>query len=149
MMAAGTATVKPSGVRFLAAMVRRGLMAVGALVGALAIAFWARQGTDFPQIGDPAVIESYTWMASKGELLLGPYSRFQWHHPGPLYFFWMVPFYVLSGNRPTGLSAAALVLNLSALAVVTTIVLRRATSHFAIALLALVAVFSWRAAPIF
>src|SRR5258708_25869797 len=101
MMVVASVGVKRNGVTFLAAMLltRQVQIAFGALVGASLIALWARQATNFAQIGDPAVIESYTWMASKGELLLGPYSRFQWHHPGPLYFFWMVPFYLLSGSR--------------------------------------------------
>ena len=48
-------------------------------------------------------------------LLVGPYSRFQWHHPGPLYFYLLAPFYEASGERPSGLSAGALALNLSCL----------------------------------
>ena len=127
----------------------RVIVAGAALVGAVTIALWARQATDFAQIGDPAVIESYTWMASRGALTLGPYSRFQWHHPGPLYFFWMAPFYLLSGSRPAGLNAGALVLNLAALAVVTMVVARRAASDLGIAVTALVALFAWRVMPIF
>src|ERR1043166_6073345 len=52
----------------------------------------------YPQ-GDMAVLEIGTLHASTGAQLLGPYSRFHWNHPGPLYFYLLVPFYVLSGRQ--------------------------------------------------
>jgi hypothetical protein len=63
-----------------------------------------------------AVIESYTIDASRLHLLDGPYSRFQWHHPGPIYFYGMVPFYAASGGRTAGLAAAAVIFNVAAIA---------------------------------
>lgn len=53
----------------------------------------AAGATPYTPTSDTAVIEIYTLLASQGDLLLGPYSRFQWHHPGPFYFFLMAPFY--------------------------------------------------------
>ena len=39
------------------------------------------------------------------------YSRFGWHHPGPLYFYLLAPWYWLSGST-AGMQAGALVINL-------------------------------------
>ncbi len=106
----------------------------------VALGLWARQGADATPTSDIAVIESYTLLASQGNLLLGPYSRFQWHHPGPLYFFWMVPFYVLSGFRTTGLYAGALALNLLSLSLIVWVLARRAHHVVAITVCAALAV---------
>ncbi len=114
----------------------------------VALGLWARQGADATPTSDIAVIESYTLLASQGNLLLGPYSRFQWHHPGPLYFFWMVPFYVLSGFRTTGLYAGALALNLLSLSLIVWVLARRAHHVVAITVCAALAVYSWRAAEL-
>jgi hypothetical protein len=142
--------VKRDAVTFLARMLwlRRLIIAAVALTIASALVVLARGAADFATIGDTAVIESYTWMASTGDLLLGPYSRFQWHHPGPVAFFWIAPFYALSGARPAGLSAGALTLNLTMLAIMTSIVIRRGGTTLAIVLLATVAFYSWRTAPV-
>ncbi|MEW6744825.1 MAG: hypothetical protein AB1486_18885 [Planctomycetota bacterium] len=64
--------------------------------------------------GDYTVIELYTWRATEGKQLLGPYSRFCWHHPGPGYFYLLAPFYALSGNESYSLYIGAAVLNLAA-----------------------------------
>src|SRR5580765_5919905 len=125
---------------------RRLLVAAVALMLASGVILLARRAADFATFGDTAVIESYTWMASTGDLFLGPYSRFQWHHPGPISFFWIAPFYVLAGTRPAGLSALAL--NLAVLALMTSIIIRRAGSILSVALLALILIYAWRIAPV-
>jgi hypothetical protein len=43
--------------------------------------------TDLPATGDYAALELYTRLAAQGRQLLGPYSRFGFHHPGPAYFY--------------------------------------------------------------
>src|SRR5258706_15868249 len=129
-------------------MSRRILVVAASVAVASALILVARRAADFTTLGDSAVTEAYTRLAVTGHLLLGPYSRFQWHHPGPLYFFGMAPFYVLSGSRPAGLNAAALALNLAALTFTTTVVVRRAGSVLAIAMLVSMALFSWRASPV-
>src|SRR5262249_61637161 len=111
---------------------RRLLIAVISLALASGLIVLARRAADFATIGDTAVIESYTWMASTGDLLLGPYSRFQWHHPGPLAFFWIAPLYALSGARPAGLGGGGLALHLAGLAVLTSTVVRRAGTLLAV-----------------
>jgi hypothetical protein len=57
--------------------------------------------------GDPAIIELYTWQALHGLWVYGPYSRFGWHHPGPLYFYLLAPLYAASGQHTLALDAAA------------------------------------------
>jgi hypothetical protein len=60
------------------------------------------------------VLELYTRLAAEGHQLLGPYSRFGFHHPGPAYFYASVPLYVASGERFVGiLLTAALIAVLS------------------------------------
>jgi hypothetical protein len=71
----------------------------------------------FPE-GDPAVLELYTWQASHGFWEYGPYSRFGWHHPGPIYFYLLAPFYIASQHHTLALDAGALAINLVALAIV-------------------------------
>src|SRR5262245_51434852 len=117
----------------------------GAVLVFLLLAICARQAADFTPTSDIAVIESYTLLASQGDLLLGPYSRFQWHHPGPLYFFAMAPFYALSDWRTAGLNAGALGLNLFAVSAAAWILIRRASALVALAASAGVALYAWRA----
>lgn len=112
-------------------------VALLAACGLLALVALAREARITLPAGDVAVIESYVFHALDGTLLLGPYSRFQWHHPGPLYFFVLAPFYVLSGYRTSGLAAAALAINLAALVSLAWIALRAARGSFAIVLTAL------------
>src|SRR5262245_7553232 len=125
------------------------MVAAAALILAAGMILLARRANDVATLGDNAVIESYTWMASHGDLLLGPYSRFQWHHPGPISFFWMAPFYALSGARPAGLSAGALTLNLAVLAILTSTLIRRADTILSAAIMAVIALYCLRIAPVF
>jgi hypothetical protein len=50
----------------------------------------------------------------RGALLVGPYSRFGWHHPGPLYFYLLAPWYWMSGLHTAGMQAGAFAINFSA-----------------------------------
>lgn len=119
-------------------------IAVALTAGAVSLGLWARLAPDSTATSDIAVIESYTLLAAQGDLLLGPYSRFQWHHPGPLYFFWLVPFHILSGLRTAGLNAGAVTLNLAAIGLTVWILFRRAQPVVALACVAALALYSWR-----
>ncbi len=82
---------------------------------------------DQPQgspVEDSAVIELYTLHAAEGRQLLGPYSRFGFHHPGPVMFYALLPFYSFSGHHTRSLSAGALAINLLSLGLVTWVLLR-------------------------
>ena len=102
-----------------------------AVCGAGALVVYARTAdAAFAPAGDIALIETYTIHATHGEILLGPYSRYGWNHPGPLYFYVQAPFYVMSGYRSAGLSAGALAINLSALAILVWVCFRAAGPGF-------------------
>lgn len=111
---------------------------------ALALVALARVSPSIVTKSDIAVTELYVQLAAKGHLLDGPYSRFGWHHPGPLYFWLQVPFYELSGRRGTGLYAGALALNLMALAVLAWVLLRADRGALTITILAAWFLFAWR-----
>lgn len=64
--------------------------------------------------GDYAGLELATRYVSSGRTLLGPYSRFGFNHPGPLYFYALAPLYGLWGSTSTGILAGAAVINASA-----------------------------------
>ena len=99
--------------------------------GVAALILYARTAdAAFAPVGDIALIETYTIHATHGELLLGPYSRYGWNHPGPLYFYVQAPFYVMSGYRSAGLSAGALAINLFALAILVWVCFRAAGPVF-------------------
>jgi hypothetical protein len=88
----------------------------------------------FPE-GDPAVIELYTWQASHGLWAYGPYSRFGWHHPGPLYFYLLAPFYAVSGSHTLALDAGAFALNLIAVTLAAWTLIRQTRGTMALPVL--------------
>jgi hypothetical protein len=88
----------------------------GVAVCAAGLIALARHAPPFREVSDGAILEIYTLEALKGRLLVGPYSRFGWHHPGPLYFYLQAPWYWLSGLHTAGLQVGALAINLSAIA---------------------------------
>ena len=71
---------------------------------------------DLPATGDYAALELYTRLAAQGRQLLGPYSRFGFHHPGPAYFYASVPLYVLTGERFAGILLTAALVNVVSIA---------------------------------
>lgn len=112
-----------------------GFVLIAALT-ALAVLVIARTGPVIITKSDIAVTELYVQLATKGELLVGPYSRFQWHHPGPLYFWLQTPFYALSGAKAVGLYAGALAMNLVSVGVLLWVVLRVNQGPLTVSLLA-------------
>lgn len=85
------------------------------VVAVVSVAWLARATPPAFPFGDVAVIEIATGAALRQPVTLGPYSQFGWHHPGPLMFYLLAPFYALAGSKSIGLAAGALVLNLLAL----------------------------------
>lgn len=61
--------------------------------------------------GDAGFIELGILKALRGEAALGPYSRFEWFHPGPALFYLFAPVYVLTGSRSRALFLDAWLLN--------------------------------------
>jgi hypothetical protein len=122
------------------------VLLLGACGLAALIAYARTADAAFAPAGDIALIETFTIHAADGEQLLGPYSRFGWNHPGPLYFYLQAPFYVLSGRRSAGLSAGALAINLSALAILVWVCVRAsAGGSLAVAIALASVLFTYRA----
>jgi hypothetical protein len=122
------------------------LLAILALTVLAAVLFVAiaRAAEPIAPAGDIALTESYVFHAIRGDLFLGPYSRLLWHHPGPLYFFVLAPFYILSGYRTSGLAAAAVTINLTAFAVLVWLIVRKGRAPFAVTVTALGALYCYR-----
>ncbi len=78
--------------------------------------------------GDLALIELSTVKAARFEQILGPYSRFKMHHPGPALFYWLAPFHQLGGQRYGALCLGILALNAAAFATLALVPWRLAKS---------------------
>ena len=125
---------------------------IAAVCGALALSgaaiLVARGGGPVTPVSDTAVIESYTLYASRAQLLVGPYSRYGWHHPGPLYFYLLAPVYALAGSSTPGLSAGALLINLASIVILAWVLVATAGGWLTAAVTASMAVYVWRLAPL-
>ena len=64
--------------------------------------------------GDGAVLEIRTLHAAHARQLLGPYSRFNWSHPGPAFFYLALPVYQLFHQRGPALNLFVLLANFTA-----------------------------------
>ncbi len=115
-----------------------------AILGLFALVAFARTIPAITTDGDFAVIELYTELASRGQLLLGPYSRFGWHHPGPLYFYLQAPLYVLSGHKAAALYGGALAMNVAAIATLAWVVARGSRGPLAALVTGACVLFAWR-----
>jgi hypothetical protein len=116
------------------------VLAIGAAVFILLVLTVARRSSHTYPVSDDAIIELATLNAASGRQLLGPYSRYAWHHPGPALFYALAPFYRGSGNRSTGLASGALLINVAALSIALAWLVR-ARESAAAAALAIVGVF--------
>jgi hypothetical protein len=96
---------------------------------------------------DPAVIELATLDAARGRQLLGPYSRFGFHHPGPAMFYVLLPGYLLGGRTHGGLLLGALLVNLLALASIAVAASRLGERRLSVAVLVLVPLLVLRIGP--
>ncbi len=99
-------------------------VAVGLLLPLLAIIWSLAKVPDAAVDGDPALLELGTRQTARGHNLLGPYSRYQFNHPGPAYFFLMLPSYYLSGQRHGSFLLTAVALNLVAVLLICLVVWR-------------------------
>ena len=129
-----------------------GRLRIAAVCGVLALAsiaiLVARGGRPVTPVSDTAVIESYTLYASRAQLLVGPYSRYGWHHPGPLYFYLLAPVYALAGSSTPGLSAGALLINVAASVFLAWVMVRSNGGWLAVLVTTTMTVYVWRAAPL-
>ena len=86
------------------------VLALPATIGAVRLLLAAHRPFDF--FGDEAILESS--VAHVGRQLVGPYSRFGFHQPGPAYYWLQAPFYRLPGASPAALFLGAFCINLGA-----------------------------------
>lgn len=93
------------------------VVAAGAAIVAamgIAIVLYVRTLDPYYDQSDLAVLAIYTKLALQGDLQVGPYSRFFWHHPGPLYFLALAPLYWLTDYHLHSLAWTAALINLGA-----------------------------------
>lgn len=116
------------------------LLAVALLptFGALAPIF-SQKAAAFAQFTDQAVLEIQVLHATKALHLLGPYSRYHWNHPGPLFFYSMLPLYVALGHRSSSLWLSVWLINVACLAAMVLVVHRVASRRHALLTAALLA----------
>ena len=78
-----------------------------------------REGSrEFFLAGDDATLETRVVNASRDVQYLGPYSRFGWNHPGPLYFYILLPFYKLFSMGTQSLYVGAVFINIISVLVI-------------------------------
>ena len=93
-------------------------MATGLFLPFLVLLITLVEMPDAAVVGDGAVLELQARQTARGENLLGPYSRFHFNHPGPIYFFLMLPLYYLSGQAHGSFFFTSVLINLAAVALI-------------------------------
>jgi hypothetical protein len=109
--------------------------AAGVVAAVLVAALFLRGEPDSYPVGDGAVLEIYTLHAAKGQLTVGPYSRFGWNHPGPMYFYGLAPAYLLSAHREESQLISVLAANLVAIGIMLLVAARYGGWPYVIALM--------------
>lgn len=110
------------------------LLAIGTSL-ALAVVHHVRSG---PPVADHAILELNLRALPEEPPTLGPYSRFGWHHPGPMMYYLFAPGYWASGAATWSLHVGAALLSMLSL-LGTLAILRRHLRAEALALLAVTA----------
>jgi len=98
--------------------------ALAPLLGSLAVLL--RRAASYTPTGDDAIIERTVRQVGAHAVLLGPYSRFGWHHPGPAMFYLLAAPYRLLGQASVALPLATLVLNAACIVGIAVVLHRRA-----------------------
>src|SRR6478752_878633 len=113
----------PSSSRASASVAIVGVTLVPLVVAFVAL-FTGKRGRITPW-GDTALLELSVRDVGSHVLLLGPYSRYHWHHPGPLLFDWLAVPYRLLGSNARALNQGSLLTAAIAIGVVAWVVHRR------------------------
>jgi len=92
---------------------------------ASAVALIARVGDDYLPSADQAWIELQVRDIGRRSVLLGPYSRFGWFHPGPILYYLLWLPYRITGSSSLSLCFAALSVNAAALVGIALVAKRR------------------------
>jgi len=105
-------------------------------LAASAVALIVGVGTSYVAGSDQGLIELRTSDVGRHAVLVGPYARDGWNHPGPALFYALAPVYRLAGGNSIGLALGALLIN--GLAVVGIAVVARRRGGLPLLLLTLV-----------
>ena len=90
-----------------------------------------KDGTrNFYLISDEAALELRVVNATKNIQYLGPYSRFGWNHPGPIYFYLLLPFYALFSMGTQSLYAGATFINILSLLTILYFIYKNKNNYF-------------------
>lgn len=92
-----------------------------------------RNVPDVITLGDYAVLETTTRNLFTNRILLGPYSRFLFFHPGPLYFLLRYPIYTLFGYRSSAFFLVSALISSGSLFYAWSIIRRELGRSFAFA----------------
>ena len=127
-------------------MFRRPALAALA-IGALVLVVLVVATRALPPIvtnSDLAIAEVYTELASRGQLIAGPYSRFGWNHPGPMFFYIVAPVYAAADQNASALFVAALAINLAAILAIAWVVSRDGRGPLAVFVTLACLLLAWR-----
>ncbi len=91
--------------------------------------------------GDGGTLELRTLHAAHGTQLLGPYSRFQWCHPGPAFFYLALPIYELFHEHGPALNLFTFIANFACTLALTLSAWRLRGHVFALSAAALLAIY--------
>lgn len=117
--------VAPAGVQVKPWVVRAAYALTLVPLAVSAVSLTVRFGSAYNPIGDIAMTELVTRDVGSRAVVLGPFSRDGWHHPGPALYYLLVVPYRLLGSTSTALSVAALVVNGASVAGMAAIARRR------------------------
>ena len=91
-------------------------LAYALLVIVVVVFSWKAATLDWKAAGDLSVISLRALdVGTSNTPLVGPYSRFQWNHPGPMLSFSFAPWARLFGSSGVGILIGAFVANLAAM----------------------------------
>jgi hypothetical protein len=93
--------------------------------------------------GDDALTELAVRAVGTHAVLVGPYSRFGWNHPGPLYFYVLAPFYWLFGADGRAITAGAILIGLVSALTILVFARRRGGSGLMLWTAVVLALFLW------
>lgn len=111
------------------------LIGVAMLPFVVALVALVAGGGDYLPISDHAVTELRVRDIGSHEVVTGLYSRDDWSHPGPMFFYLLAPLYRLAGTASIAINLGALLLNGAAVAGMAYVARRRGGAPLALATL--------------
>jgi hypothetical protein len=117
------------------------LVLIPLLVGVIALLVSWIRGSPYAPFGDQIFIELHVRDLGRHAVLTGPFSRYDWDHPGPLIYYLLAPLYWLSGASSQSLAITPLLTNAACVVGITLIVRRRAGAAAALWTLIVLAIY--------